>query len=32
MFDAFHQGRLDIERLNHGVIFLIPEVLDADVI
>jgi hypothetical protein len=32
MFDAFHQGKLDIERLNHGVIYLIPKVSDADVI
>jgi hypothetical protein len=32
MFDAFHQGRLYIERLNHGVITLIPKVLDGDVI
>jgi hypothetical protein len=29
MFDAFHQGRLDIERLNHGVISLIPKVPDV---
>jgi hypothetical protein len=32
MFVAFHQGRLDIERLNHGVISLIPKVPDVDVI
>jgi hypothetical protein len=32
VFDAFHQGRLDIERLNHGVISLIPKVPNADII
>jgi hypothetical protein len=32
MFDAFYQGRLDRERLNHGVISLIPKVLDVDTI
>jgi hypothetical protein len=32
MFDAFHQGKLDIQRLNHGVISLIPKVSNANVI
>jgi hypothetical protein len=32
MLDKFHVGNLDIERLNHGVISLIPKVPDADVI
>jgi hypothetical protein len=32
MLDKFHSGHLDIERLNHGVISLIPKVPDADVI
>jgi hypothetical protein len=32
MLDKFHSGKLDIERLNHGVISLIPKVQDADVI
>jgi hypothetical protein len=29
MFDKFHDGNLDIERLNHGVITLVPKVPDA---
>jgi hypothetical protein len=29
MLDKFHSGKLDIERLNHGVISLIPKVPDA---
>jgi hypothetical protein len=29
MFDAFHSGDLDIERLNHGVISLIKKVPGA---
>jgi hypothetical protein len=32
MLDKFHSGQLNIERLNHGVISLIPKVPDADVI
>jgi hypothetical protein len=28
MFDKFHDGNLDIERLNHGVITLVPKVPD----
>lgn len=32
IFDAFHRGDLEIERLNHGIIALIPKVLDVDVI
>jgi hypothetical protein len=32
MLAKFHSGQLDIERLNHGVISLIPKVPDADVI
>jgi hypothetical protein len=32
MLDKFHSGNLDIERLNHGVITLIPKVPDAIVI
>ena len=32
MLDAFHKGDLDIERLNHGVISLIPKIPDADTI
>jgi hypothetical protein len=32
MLDKFHSGNLDIERLNHGVITLIPKVHDAIVI
>jgi hypothetical protein len=32
MLDKFHSGQLDIEKLNHGVISLIPKVSDADVI
>jgi hypothetical protein len=32
MLDKFHSGHLDIERLNHGVISLIPKVLDANVV
>jgi hypothetical protein len=32
MLDKFHSGQLDIERLNYGVISLIPKVPDADVI
>lgn len=31
-FGAFYKGDLDIERLNHGIIGLIPKVLDADAI
>jgi hypothetical protein len=29
MFDKFHDGNLDIERLNHGVITLVPKVSNA---
>jgi hypothetical protein len=29
MFDKFHDGNLDIERLDHGVITLVPKVPDA---
>jgi hypothetical protein len=32
MLDKFHRGHLDVERLNHGVITLIPKVPDALVI
>jgi hypothetical protein len=32
MLDKFHSGQLNRERLNHGVISLIPKVPDADVI
>lgn len=32
MFDAFHRGELNIERLNHGIIALIPKVQGANVI
>jgi hypothetical protein len=32
MLDKFHSGQLDIERLNHGVISLIPKVIDANVV
>jgi hypothetical protein len=32
MLDKFHSGQLDIERLNHGVISLIPKVPDANVV
>lgn len=32
MFDAFHRGALHIERLNHGIIALIPKVVDVDLI
>lgn len=30
LFDAFHKGNLDVERLNHGIIALIPKVIGAD--
>jgi hypothetical protein len=29
MLDKFHSGQLGIGRLNHGIITLIPKVLDA---
>jgi hypothetical protein len=29
MFDRFHEGNLDIERLHHGVITLVPKEPDA---
>ena len=32
LFDSFHKGKLDIERLNHSLIILIPKVPDALVI
>jgi hypothetical protein len=32
MLDKFHSGQLNIERLNHGIISLIPKLPDADVI
>jgi hypothetical protein len=32
MLNKFHSGQLDIERLNHGVISLIPKVPDANVV
>jgi hypothetical protein len=32
MFDKFYDGNLDIERLNHGVITLVPKVPDALII
>ena len=32
LFDAFHRGELEIERPVHGIIALIPKVLDVDVI
>jgi hypothetical protein len=32
MLDAFHRGEVDIKRLDHGIISLIPEVQDTMVI
>jgi hypothetical protein len=32
MLDKFHSSQLDIERLNYGVISLIPKVPDANVV
>jgi hypothetical protein len=32
MFNDFHNGRLDIKRLNYGIITLLPKVKDANMI
>lgn len=32
LFDDFHRGGLDVERLNHGVIALIPKLQNAELI
>jgi hypothetical protein len=30
MFNDFHEGRLDVSRINYGVITLLPKVIDAE--
>ena len=30
MFDDFHKGKLDVSRINYGIITLLPKTMDAD--
>jgi hypothetical protein len=30
MFDKFHWGRLDVQRLNYGIITLLPKINEAN--